>query len=83
VCIIWSVIGQVNKTGVTHYFSMEKAQRHLGYQPLNRNLDGVVEWYKKRLPQQPNKNNSWSLILNILLMVTFVAILFSFIPIVA
>ena len=74
---------QVNKTGVTHYFSMDKAQRHLGYQPLKRNLDGVVEWYKKRLPQQPNKNISWSLILNILLMVTFVAILFSFIPIVA
>ncbi|XP_042293948.1 short-chain dehydrogenase/reductase family 42E member 1 isoform X2 [Sceloporus undulatus] len=37
---------EVYKTGVTHYFSLEKAKRELGYEPQRYNLDEVVEWFK-------------------------------------
>ena len=61
---------------------MDKAQRDLGYKPLKRNMDGVVKWYKDRLPKQQKKSphKTWMIIFNILLMLTFVFILFSFIP---
>eukprot|EP00062_Callorhinchus_milii_P005156 gi/632944337/ref/XP_007887454.1/ PREDICTED: short-chain dehydrogenase/reductase family 42E member 1 isoform X1 [Callorhinchus milii] len=39
---------EVYKTGVTHYFSMEKARRELGYRPLEFSLREVVEWFKAR-----------------------------------
>lgn len=74
-------ISQVNKTGVTHYFSMNKTQQDLGYKPLKRNMDGVVKWYQDRSPKQQKKPDKiWMMIFNILLMLTFVFILFSFIP---
>ena len=35
------------KTGVTHYFSTEKARKELGYVPAVQNdLSGVVQYYK-------------------------------------
>lgn len=37
---------EVYKTGVTHYFSMEKAKRELGYKPKPHDLQDVVEWFK-------------------------------------
>uniref|UniRef100_A0A8D0GU73 Short chain dehydrogenase/reductase family 42E, member 1 n=1 Tax=Sphenodon punctatus TaxID=8508 RepID=A0A8D0GU73_SPHPU len=39
---------EVYKTGVTHYFSMDKARKELGYQPKQFSLDEVVEWFKSR-----------------------------------
>ncbi|XP_075432828.1 short-chain dehydrogenase/reductase family 42E member 1 [Ascaphus truei] len=39
---------EVYKTGVTHYFSMEKAKRELGFQPLQFTLKEVVEWFQSR-----------------------------------
>ncbi|XP_066493719.1 short-chain dehydrogenase/reductase family 42E member 1 [Tiliqua scincoides] len=39
---------EVYKTGVTHYFSMEKAKRELGYEPKSHDLQDVVEWFKSR-----------------------------------
>ncbi|XP_005292366.1 short-chain dehydrogenase/reductase family 42E member 1 [Chrysemys picta bellii] len=37
---------EVYKTGVTHYFSMEKARKELGYKPEQFSLTEVVEWFK-------------------------------------
>ncbi|NXA45543.1 D42E1 reductase, partial [Nothocercus julius] len=39
---------EVYKTGVTHYFSMEKARKELGYKPQQFNLNEVVEWFRCR-----------------------------------
>lgn len=37
---------EVYKTGVTHYFSLEKAKKELGYKPEPRSLKESVEWFK-------------------------------------
>ncbi|MEJ1284180.1 short chain dehydrogenase/reductase family 42E member 1 [Cricetulus griseus] len=37
---------EVYKTGVTHYFSLEKAKKELGYEPQPFDLQEVVEWFK-------------------------------------
>ncbi|NWJ10129.1 D42E1 reductase, partial [Crypturellus undulatus] len=39
---------EVYKTGVTHYFSMEKARKELGYKPQQFNLNEVVEWFRSQ-----------------------------------
>ncbi|CAI8024652.1 Short-chain dehydrogenase/reductase family 42E member 1, partial [Geodia barretti] len=39
---------EVLKTGVTHYFSLEKARRDFGYDPQPHNLSGVVTWFRDR-----------------------------------
>ncbi|KAM5133935.1 short-chain dehydrogenase/reductase family 42E member 1 [Callospermophilus lateralis] len=39
---------EVYKTGVTHYFSLEKARQELGYEPQPFDLQEVVEWFKAR-----------------------------------
>ncbi|XP_067396257.1 short-chain dehydrogenase/reductase family 42E member 1 [Emydura macquarii macquarii] len=39
---------EVYKTGVTHYFSIEKARKELGYEPKQFSLTEVVEWFKSR-----------------------------------
>ncbi|XP_021026040.1 short-chain dehydrogenase/reductase family 42E member 1 isoform X4 [Mus caroli] len=37
---------EVYKTGVTHYFSLEKAKKELGFEPQPFDLQEVVEWFK-------------------------------------
>ncbi|XP_062818069.1 short-chain dehydrogenase/reductase family 42E member 1 isoform X2 [Anolis carolinensis] len=39
---------EVYKTGVTHYFSTEKARRELGYEPRQHGLEDVVRWFRSR-----------------------------------
>ncbi|XP_004704584.1 short-chain dehydrogenase/reductase family 42E member 1 [Echinops telfairi] len=39
---------EVYKTGVTHYFSLEKARRELGYKPQPFDLQETVQWFKDR-----------------------------------
>ena len=39
---------QVFKTGVTHYFSLDKARSHFEYDPQPRDLSGVVQWFRDR-----------------------------------
>lgn len=39
---------EVYKTGVTHYFSLEKAKKELGYEAQPFDLHEVVEWFKAR-----------------------------------
>ncbi|KAE8608745.1 hypothetical protein XENTR_v10011594 [Xenopus tropicalis] len=37
---------EVCKTGVTHYFSIEKAKRELGFEPQPFTMQEVAEWFK-------------------------------------
>ncbi|XP_060644407.2 short-chain dehydrogenase/reductase family 42E member 1 [Anolis sagrei] len=37
---------EVYKTGVTHYFSPEKAKRELGYEPRQYSLEDAVQWFR-------------------------------------
>ncbi|XP_003461183.1 short-chain dehydrogenase/reductase family 42E member 1 [Cavia porcellus] len=37
---------EVYKTGVTHYFSLEKAKKELGYEAQPFDLQEVVDWFK-------------------------------------
>ncbi|EDV27848.1 uncharacterized protein TRIADDRAFT_21456 [Trichoplax adhaerens] len=37
---------EVYKTGVTHYFKLDKAKKELGYKPEKRNLNQIVRDYK-------------------------------------
>uniref|UniRef100_A0A8C6D6E9 Short chain dehydrogenase/reductase family 42E, member 1 n=1 Tax=Moschus moschiferus TaxID=68415 RepID=A0A8C6D6E9_MOSMO len=39
---------EVYKTGVTHYFSLEKARKELGYEAQPFDLQEAVEWFKAR-----------------------------------
>ncbi|NXI60749.1 D42E1 reductase, partial [Chloroceryle aenea] len=39
---------EVYKTGVTHYFSLEKARKELGYEPRQYSLTDVVEWFRSQ-----------------------------------
>ncbi|XP_055992799.1 short-chain dehydrogenase/reductase family 42E member 1 [Sorex fumeus] len=39
---------EVYKTGVTHYFSLEKARKELGYEAQPRDLQDVVAWFRVR-----------------------------------
>lgn len=39
---------EVYKTGVTHYFSVEKAKKELGYKPQQCSLKEAVEWFKSQ-----------------------------------
>lgn len=39
---------EVYKTGITHYFSLQKAKKELGYEAQPFDLQEVVEWFKAR-----------------------------------
>ncbi|XP_062923202.1 short-chain dehydrogenase/reductase family 42E member 1 [Mobula hypostoma] len=39
---------EVYKTGVTHYFSIQKARKDLGYHPREHSFLEIVEWFKAR-----------------------------------
>lgn len=77
---------QVFKTGVTHYFSIEKARQQLGYDPQPRTLDGVVEWFKDRghgRRVQPEKEQSAvkTFLLRLILLLTVFTVVMSFLPV--
>ncbi|XP_065139759.1 short-chain dehydrogenase/reductase family 42E member 1 [Paramisgurnus dabryanus] len=74
---------EVYKTGVTHYFSMRKAQEELGYEPKKYDLEEVVQWFRirghgKMRRQSPIKN----LILDVVIVVAFAAVILSLLPVV-
>lgn len=74
---------EVYKTGVTHYFSMEKAKTELGYEPQEHNLDEVVQWFRSRGHGKKCQSASISrLLLNIIVVSAFVAVALSFLPVV-
>ena len=78
-----SAFFQVYKTGVTHYFSNDKAKRELGYEPTVQNDMGpVVDWFKARGHEKQKKKSSalMSFLVNIILAVVFAAVVLSFLP---
>ena len=78
------------KTGVTHYFSIERARRDFGYDPEPKTLDGVVKWFRERghgrsskgIDRAVKSSKLWSLFINVLLAMVIFAIIMSFIPVV-
>ncbi|XP_006011120.1 short-chain dehydrogenase/reductase family 42E member 1 isoform X2 [Latimeria chalumnae] len=75
---------EVYKTGVTHYFSMEKARKELGYEPQKFNFEEVVQWFKdqghgKKLEMYSIKH----LLQNIIFVVLLAAVIMSWIPVVS
>lgn len=81
-CFHWPYIWQVYKTAVTHYFSMEKARSHLGYNPQKYTLDGVIQHFKKTghgRPQRPPSRLSYHLV-NILLGIMIACLILSCLP---
>ena len=72
---------QVYKTGVTHYFSNQKARRDLGYEPTVQNdMESVVRWYKERGYGRKKKSSFKRTFIDILLAVMFFAVIMSFLP---
>ena len=75
------------KTGVTHYFSVQKARDQLGYKPTIQNdLSEVVELYvkagHKRQPKSPSNHGIMYWTMNVILMCMFGMLIMSVIPIV-
>uniref|UniRef100_W5M277 Short chain dehydrogenase/reductase family 42E, member 1 n=1 Tax=Lepisosteus oculatus TaxID=7918 RepID=W5M277_LEPOC len=74
---------EVYKTGVTHYFSMAKAEEELGYEPRRYSLDDVVQWFKdKGHGRKPRSPSFKQLLRDVFLMAMLVAVIFSYIPVV-
>ena len=84
---------QVFKTGVPHYFSIERARRDFEYNPEPRTLDGVVRWFRERGHGRPPAKRSqglaakttsrlWTFFVNILLAVAIIALIMSLLPMV-
>lgn len=74
---------EVNKTCITHYFSLEKAKKELGYEPQPFDLQEIVEWFKARgHGRSPGNHDSESLIwvgLLVLLLVVVASMWLSFV----
>ncbi|XP_077980644.1 short-chain dehydrogenase/reductase family 42E member 1-like [Glandiceps talaboti] len=73
------------QVGVTHYFNLDKAAKHLGYQPLPHDITDIVEDFKKRqlakkLQKQTSSLSYW--LVNVILAVMFSSVLLSFLPVV-
>lgn len=74
---------EVYKTGVTHYFSIEKARSELGYDPKEYDLGEVVQWFRSRgHGKKPDTSPIKKLILDVLLVLIVVALVLSFLPVV-
>ncbi|CAH2324040.1 short-chain dehydrogenase reductase family 42E member 1 isoform X1 [Pelobates cultripes] len=72
---------EVYKTGVTHYFSIEKAKRDLGYEPQGHNMHEVAEWFKSHgYSNQARKVKNRSYIWDILFVLLFLLVILSWIP---
>ncbi|KAI0210714.1 Short-chain dehydrogenase/reductase family 42E member 1 [Lamellibrachia satsuma] len=76
---------EVFKTGVTHYFSIAKAQKDLHYNPKVQNdMQSALAWFLERgyakKTALPKKRTLKRLFLDLLLAATFVVVLLSFLP---
>lgn len=79
---------EVSKTGVTHYFSIMKAEEQLGYTPTKQNdLSEAVKILKESGCLKATKDHkpfTWnSFLVNIILGLIFAAIILSFLPLAA
>ncbi|XP_057687031.1 short-chain dehydrogenase/reductase family 42E member 1 isoform X2 [Corythoichthys intestinalis] len=74
---------EVYKTGVTHYFSMAKAEAQLGYRPKEYDLDQVVHWFRSRGHGRKRQNSSIGrLVVNLIIVAAFMVAVLSFLPVV-
>ncbi|XP_036896214.1 short-chain dehydrogenase/reductase family 42E member 1 [Sturnira hondurensis] len=66
---------EVYKTGVTHYFSLEKAKKELGYEAQPFDLQEVVKWFQAHgHGRRPGSRDSENLICNGLLVLLLVIV---------
>jgi nucleoside-diphosphate-sugar epimerase len=77
---------EVYKTGVTHYFSIDKARHDLGYHPIVQNdMASVVKWYIEqgyhKGSSQPVHDYLKSVFIAVLTCAIFMAFLFSWVPV--
>ncbi len=73
---------QVLKTGVTHYFSIEKARGDFGYDPEPRTLEGVVRWFRERGHGRRSTSVTKKFLIHFLLLLTVFVVVMSFLPMV-
>ena len=76
---------QVYKTGVTHYFSIQKARQELGYKPTTQNeISEVVQYYIQRGRKVEKKKASFitTCLVNVTIALIFAFLIMSFIPMV-
>ncbi|KAM4723017.1 short-chain dehydrogenase/reductase family 42E member 1 [Rhinophrynus dorsalis] len=72
---------EVDKTGVTHYFSMEKAKRELGYEPQQFAMKEVVEWFKSQgYAKQVNSVRKSNFIWDMIFIFLLIVVLLSWVP---
>ncbi|XP_023562583.1 short-chain dehydrogenase/reductase family 42E member 1 isoform X2 [Octodon degus] len=72
---------EVYKTGVTHYFSLEKAKKELGYEAQPFDLQEVVDWFKAHgHGRSPGNGDSGFLLWGGLLILLLVLSLFTCLP---
>ncbi|XP_070580013.1 short-chain dehydrogenase/reductase family 42E member 1-like [Ptychodera flava] len=72
------------QVAVTHYFNLEKASRHLGYEPIDHDIADIVEHFQKlklkRKRRQPSAVSYW--LINFVIAAMFAVMLLSFLPMV-
>lgn len=74
---------EVFKTGVTHYFSIEKARKQLGYNPTKQNdISEVLKYYLDSGHHKIRKEKSAfsDFLWNVILFCIFVCLIMSFLP---
>ena len=83
--LIVSTFFKVYKTGITHYFSIEKARRELGYTPTIQNdMSRVVQHYINTGHKKHTTKRETFLywIVNVLIGAVFAVVLMSYLPII-
>ncbi|KAG8506259.1 Short-chain dehydrogenase/reductase family 42E member 1, partial [Galemys pyrenaicus] len=72
---------EVYKTGVTHYFSLEKARKELGYEAQPFDLKEVVEWFKAHgHGRSPGAHDSEPLVCSGLCVLLLVVMVLTWLP---
>ncbi len=57
---------------MTHYFNIDAAKKEFGYQPLNKDLQKTVTWFKDRGHGRKRKRSSSSMLTMIVLILACV-----------
>ncbi|XP_040185523.1 short-chain dehydrogenase/reductase family 42E member 1 [Rana temporaria] len=72
---------EVYKTGVTHYFNLDKAKRELGYEPKPFKMSKVTEWYKAQgYGKRVTKGRNYNFLLDLALCLLFIVVLLAWFP---
>lgn len=72
---------EVYKTGVTHYFNLDRAKMELGYEPKLFKMSKVTEWYKAQgYGKRVTKGNISNFLLDLGLCLLFIIVLLAWLP---